>query len=172
MHPCYCHRTICAEKGDWIKCSLVAIALNNNLRIRKFRAKLSTYYMRAFIKRSICNYFYTLHSVLAVAMYQREWYRDAHTAPLNIHKEAQKKNEKKFNKKAKSIQRCRCCWYLICGVVVVFLLSVISVFFTRVAHLAAVAIFAIPFALLHFDYTRSWCIVAGTLNIKHWSLLM
>lgn len=39
---------------EWIKCDF---ALNNNLRINKFRAKMSTYYLRAFIKCSIHNYF-------------------------------------------------------------------------------------------------------------------
>lgn len=102
---------------EWIKCSLVAIALNNNLRISKFRAEMSTYYMRAFIKRFIRNYFsaYIQIGRSNASKSDTEMHTQRHWTSTNEAK-------KKFNKKAKSIQCCRCCLYLICGVVVFFFL--------------------------------------------------
>lgn len=115
-------------------------------------------------------------------MYQRVIQKCTHSAIEYI---STNEAKKKFNKKAKSIQSCRC--YLICGVVVFFFLSSFlsllsphhsfafcdCCFFARVAHLAAVTFFCyFSFDLLHFAYTRNWCIVAGSLNSKHWSLLM
>lgn len=73
----------------------------------------------------------------------------------------------------------RCCCFLLSS----FLFSSLSIpksflwllfLFTRVAHLAMVTFcYFFWFASLHLLlYTRNWCIVAGSSNSKHWSLLM